>query len=153
MTVDEETGDVSTLKLLRLKLDLLWALPMWKNTYAPPEQVPIDRIGCNLKLQFLLQRYPNHLCKVYKRLRYTNPAKREGIVRDWKIKVLQLDSPHSEDYIVFRRLPCLMAHVEGVIQRTLEVRHNKRIIPSTILHLYWNIFDIVVYSQKFYDFN
>ena len=60
-------------------------------------------------------RYPGHLCKVYKRLRYTDPVKREGIVKDWKIKVVQLDSPHSEDYIVARRLPCMISDVEGVL--------------------------------------
>ena len=47
----------------------------------------------------------------------------------------------------------MLSHVEAIIQDTLEVRHNKRMIPATILHLYWNIFEIVVYSQKFYDFN
>ena len=26
-------------------------------------------------------------------------------------------------------------------------------MPNTILHLFWKIFDIVIYSQKFYDFN
>lgn len=88
VNVDETTGLIDALKLVRLQVKLKWALPMVKNSYQLPLQVPIDKIGCNLKLQFLLRKYPNHLCKVYKRLRYQDPEKREGLVKDWKIKVV-----------------------------------------------------------------
>lgn len=125
---------------------------MRKNKYVAATLSPIDGMGCNLKLQFLLARYPNHLCKVYKRYRYQDEEK-ERIVKDWKIKVVQLDGALSEDYIVVRRLPCTSSDVERILQTTLEVQHNKRIVPNTILHLFWKIFDIVIYSQKFYDFN
>ena len=110
-------------------------------------------MGCNLKVQFLLERYPNHLCKVYKRYRYQDQEKKERIVKDWKIKVVQRDGARSEDYIVVRRLPCTLSDIEDILQKTLEVQHNRRIVPNTILHLFWKIFDIVIYSQKFYDFN
>jgi hypothetical protein len=73
-------------------------------------------------------------------------------VKDWKIKVVQLDGARSEDYIVVRRLPCTLSDLEDIVQKTLEVQHNRRIVPNTILHLFWKIFDIVIYSQKFYDF-
>jgi len=74
-------------------------------------------------------------------------------VKDWKIKVLQLEAPQSEDYIVVRRLPCKLSDIEGILQDTLGVQHNKRILPNSILHLYWKVFDVVIYSQKFYDFS
>ena len=51
LTVDEETGLVDSLKLIRLKINQKWALPFVIHKYTPqPLQVPIDRIGCNLKL-------------------------------------------------------------------------------------------------------
>ena len=123
-----------------------WAIPSRKNKYAEAALVPIDGIGCNLKLQFLLDRYPNHLCKVYKRYRYQDQEKKERIVKDWKIKVVQLDGARSEDYIVVRRLPCTLSDIEGILQMTLGVQHNRRIVPNTILHLSWKISDIAIYS-------
>lgn len=152
LTVDEETGKIDQLKLIRLKVKVHWAIPSRRNKYAEAALVAIDGMGCNLKVQFLLDRYPNHLCKVYKRYRYQDEEK-ERIVKDWKIKVIQLDGARSEDYIVVRRLPCTPSDVEDILQTTLEVQHNKRIVPNTILHLFWKIFDIVIYSQKFYDLN
>lgn len=151
LTVDEDTGLINCLKLIRLKVKVGAVHPR-PNTYAAAALVPIDGMGCNLKIQFLLDRYPGHLCKVYKRYRYQDPENKERIVKDWKIKVVQLDGAKSEDYIVVRRLPCTLSDVEGILQQTLDVQHNRRIVPNTILHLFWKIFDIVIYSQKFYDF-
>ena len=154
MTVSEADGTVDVLKLMRMKVRPLdQAIQSRRNKYTAAQCVLIDKMGCNLKAQFLLHSYPRHLCKVYKRYRYQDPDKKRRIVKDWKIKVLQLEAPQSEDYIVVRRLPCKLSDIEGILQDTLGVQHNKRILPNSILHLYWKVFDVVIYSQKFYDFS
>ena len=50
LRINEDTGDVNVLKLVRIKIKLAWELECYANHYALPDQSPIDRIGCNLKL-------------------------------------------------------------------------------------------------------
>jgi hypothetical protein len=49
LTVDEDTGQINQLKLIRLKVKV-WAVPPRPNTYAAAALVPIDGMGCNLKV-------------------------------------------------------------------------------------------------------
>ena len=71
----------------------------------------MDKIGCNLRLEFDLQRYPDTLCKVYKRVRWAD-ATRARKVEDWKIKVIQKTGAGDWDYLVVKKLPCKLDSVE-----------------------------------------
>jgi hypothetical protein len=140
-----ESGEVpncelSNVRLLRVKLQLQHIPNIPPPAPAPVPPVPF-RIGCILKLEFPLHNYPGHWCKVYKRIRMEDPTdkKNKRKVHDWKIKVIQLDGAQSWDYLVVRRLPCKLDHVEQHIQDNLGIQFNKRIIPSIILHLFWDI--------------
>lgn len=68
-----------------------------------------------------------------------NDKKNKKKVHDWKVKVTQLDGAQSWDYMVVRRLPCPLENIEQHIQDNLGIQFNKRIIPSIILHLFWDI--------------
>lgn len=52
-----------------------------------------------------------------------------------------------------RKLPCVIHDLEEHIQNSLHIMFNKRIVPATILHIYWDVRDIKVFSQKYYDLN
>ncbi len=62
-----------------------------------------------------------------------NDKKNKRKVHDWKIKVIQLDGAQSWDYLVVRRLPCPLEHVEQHIQDNLGIQFNKQIIPRILL--------------------
>jgi hypothetical protein len=116
------------------------------------ERFEVDGIGCNLKAQFALLNYPNHICKIYKRIRWLNESCKVK-VKDWKVEVTQLNGAESSDYLVVRRLPCPINQIEDLIQHSLGIQFNKRIVPPPILHLFWEVRCITVYSQSFYDLN
>jgi hypothetical protein len=108
--------------------------------------------GCSQKLEFGLSSYPNHICTVFKRIRYQSSQSKVKI-KDWKIEVKQLNGARSSDYLVVRRLPCPLNELEELIQNSLGIQYNKRIVPASILHLFWEVRCITIYSQSFYDLN
>jgi hypothetical protein len=92
------------------------------------------------------------MCRIYKRIRWQDDTQKVK-VKDWKIEVIQLTGAKSSDYLVVRRLPCPVNQIEDLIQNSLGIQFNKRIVPPTILHLFWEVRCITVYSQSFYDLN
>jgi hypothetical protein len=111
----------------------------------PTPPVPF-KMGCILQMDFELRHYPRHRCRVYKRIRWEDETTKKRKVHDWKIKVIQ-----SWDYLVVRPLPCALSTVEEHIQEHLGIQFNKRIIPAIILHIFWDVKDITVFSQAYYD--
>lgn len=144
--------NIRDLSLYRVKFTLSQILKL-HECHKPDCVEKSFKLGCDKKLEFMLSRHPGHLCKVYKRIRYLDPKTKKTKVHDWKIKVVQLKEPHSEDYLVLKRLPCRLYEVEEYIQRFLGVRFNKRIIPNSLLHLQLQYRDLMVFSQQFYDLN
>ena len=57
------------------------------------------------------------------------------------------------DYLVVKKLPCQLKNIEIHLQEHLRVQFNKRIVPKTILNLYWNVKNITVFSQRYFDLN
>jgi hypothetical protein len=44
-------------------------------------------------------------CKIYRRVRWLDDTETSK-VKDWKIKLIQMEEPKDMDYIVVRKLPC-----------------------------------------------
>ena len=145
----EDHSQIVHLELIRLKFSIGNFEVREQEYKRCPERG--YKLGCLLKLKFLLRRYPYHLCKVYKRIRYQDDSKQVK-VHDWKVKVIQLVEPHAEDYLVVRKMPCPLSHVEEEIQANLAVRFNNRVNPNPILYLCWKVKDISVYSQLYFDY-
>ena len=64
----------------------------------PGKEVPnMDIMGCIVKKEFYLEDnrvnrglgYRQHLCKVYRRIRWEDPKTKKRKYKDWKIKVIQ----------------------------------------------------------------
>ena len=117
---------------------------------APAPPVPF-KMGCILQMDFELRHYPRHRCRVYKRIRWEDETTKTRKVYDWKIEVIQKDGAQSSDYLVVRWLPCALSAVEEHIQEHVGIQFNKRIIPAIILHIFWDVKDITVFSQAYYD--
>ena len=71
---------------------------------------------------------------MYKRVRFAEPSDQfkniSGLkIHDWKIKVIQTSSPHTEDYLVVRKLPCSLDMIEEEITKNLNVVYNARTEP------------------------
>ena len=126
--------NIRDLSLYRVKFTLSQILQI-KDVPKPDPTEKSFKLGCDKKLEFMLNRHSDHLCKVYKRIRFLDPETRKTKVHDWKIKVVQLKEPHSEDYLVLKRLPCRLEEAQSYINKFLGVRFNKRIIPNSLLHL------------------
>lgn len=71
-------------------------------------------IGCNLKLKFMLTN--KLLCKVYRRVRWEDPVKRNRKYKDWKVKVLIDARQEVYDYLVVHKLPCKLSQLEKVLK-------------------------------------
>ena len=46
------------------------------------------------------------LCKVYRRVRWEDPEKKNSKYKDWKVKVLINNRQSIYDYVVVHKLPC-----------------------------------------------
>lgn len=139
LELDEDFDQITTLKFLRMKINLQEA--------KQPARI---QLGKCLRLKFELRNYLTHWCYVYYRKR-EDPENKKVIVTDWVIEVRQHEEPHSWDCIIIRRIPCPLSQLEEYIQSTLYVEFNKRVIPATILHIYWEVKDLTLFSQKYYD--
>ena len=133
LELDENYEQIATLKFLRMKIKP-------KKVDQGPK-IPFKI----LKLKFELRQYPTHWCYVFYRKRL-DPDNPKIIVTDWVIEVRQHDEPHSWDCIIVRRIPCVLSKLEEYIQQTLHVVSNNRVIPATILHIYWEVKDLTLYS-------
>lgn len=140
---------VGSVALLRMKLQHE-SIPLIPVPVSKPALVSF-KMGCVLQMEFELRHYPRHRCRVYRRIRWEDETTKKRKVHDWKIKVIQLDGAQSWDYLVVRRLPCPLAAVQEHIQEHLGIQLNKRIMPAIILHIFWDVGDITVFSQAYYD--
>ena len=116
-----------------------------------------EKKGSNLRLEFPLKNFPDHICRVFKRYR-NESSDSVGVVRDWVITVEQRYTGKdgktetlSQDQLVIRRIPCALQDLEVCLQNNIGINHNKRTVPKTMLHIFLNCIDITVYSQKFHD--
>lgn len=144
------TCEVSSIELLRMKLQQQTVPVVPIPEPAPTAPVPY-KMGCILQMDFELRHYPRHRCRIYKRIRWEDETTKKRRVHDWKIKVVQQDGAQSSDYLVVRRLPRPLSAIEEHIQEHLSIQFNKRIIPAIILHIFWDVKDITVFSQAYYD--
>ena len=126
-------------------------MPITPVPYVPADPPVSFKMGCVLQFEFGLKHYPRYRCRVYRRIRWEDETTKKRKIKDWKIKVIQQDGAESWDYLVVRRLPCPLASVEEHLQNHLGIQLNKRIIPAIILHIFWDIGDITVFSQAYYD--
>lgn len=90
-----------------------------------------DNIGCNKRLTFMLKKYNNHECRVYRRVRWEDDKKKRKY-KDWKIKVVQLQEPKSWDYLVVYKLPCSLKYIEQFLQEKLKLQYLENVIPNPI---------------------
>jgi hypothetical protein len=111
-----------------IEADLLRMKSRIAHTDMIKNGIPMGHIqgieeGCVLKKEFRMINYPGHLCKVYRRIRWEDDTK-ERRVYDYKIKVRQLIEPFSEDYIVLKRLPCMISQIQEFVHHKLKVFFN-----------------------------
>jgi len=67
--IHPETSMIAEVRLLRMKIEIQKLLEDKRNDVSLPEIMTCE-MGCVLKHEFMLQNYPGHLCKVYRRIRY-----------------------------------------------------------------------------------
>lgn len=134
------------------------ALATFKNSYPRPDLVAFHKpsaIGCNLKREFVLDEKRQHLCKIYRRVRWVDEGRKQKY-KDWKIKVLL---PHRVggalvyDYLVVHKLPCKLSELPARLKAGLQVHLNDQVKPDVISYLAWvdAVRGVTVYSQTYYD--
>jgi len=99
--------------LLRMKIYLESIRPPIKVNITP-SKIVTNKIGCIELKRFYLNNFSRHLCKIYKRVRFTDNSKTTK-VHDYKIKVIQEQEPKSFDYIVLRRLPRSLDQINSYV--------------------------------------
>ena len=70
--LDPKNGKVTILRLMRMKIENFKDFRCQTNKITSFERFEVDTVGCNLKAKFALLNYPNHICKIYKRIRWLN---------------------------------------------------------------------------------
>jgi hypothetical protein len=93
-------------QLLRLKPIGIKGNILWENFIPPiPYAIHLD-IGCHLRKEFeVTMESIDYKCKVYKRCRWLDENEKIK-VKDYKVKMSQIEEPKSNDYIVLYKLPC-----------------------------------------------